>query len=300
MNKFLIELLAHLKDLGINVGKLSGTRSNITPITKPFITRKTLDPMRVKDVIDKGGLTNADLIAQGEEVGRLALSGQLNDIEMHMANTNLKRIKPVVKPESAEILDLSSGQRVTPEGIETLKESVGQTAAPGTTLGNVESRVNQIKALGKELEKQTGEKVSVGDILKEYGEGQRGYAAIQRQGLVRATSREIMERDLAAGKLKGITKDDLATKDPIELWRTHYGEDALEQLDSLSPQFGKLTSEKQAADLAKTKYKFEPRSSPIKESYTEEEFQDILNKGPLEPETKAKGGSIGIDYLLGI
>jgi hypothetical protein len=73
--------------------------------------------------------------------------------------------------------------------------------------------------------------------------------------------------------------------------------DALEQLDSLIPDFRKLTSEIDAEKLARSKFKFEPDVNRPKESFTEEEMKKLLEK---EPKNEfARGGAAGLDYLMG-
>ena len=140
------------------------------------------------------------------------------------------------------------------EGIGQLLKEAGQTSPPGTMIGNIETRINQLKKRGKELEKQT-----LGDVLKDMGSSQVSLSKLQDEGLVRATTRQILVNDIKAGKIKNITVEDaINMKEPIDPFRQIYGEDALEQLDSLVPDLRKLTSEVDAEKLARSKFKFEP------------------------------------------
>ena len=142
----------------------------------------------------------------------------------------------------------------------------------------------------KSLEqKQSGLKIS--NILKEAGEGQLSYNRLYEEGLTRATARQLISEDIKAGKLK-LDPKILNQTDPVEILRTSYGEDALEQLDSLTSDFSKMKTEKEAADFARTKFIFEPKSEPVKGSLTYEELEEMLKKGPEEPEPKSKGGKI--------
>jgi hypothetical protein len=154
-------------------------------------------------------------------------------------------------------------------------------------IGNIQSRVNQLKKIGKEMEKQTGEKAGIADILKEYGTSQGSLARMQDVGLVRATARQILINDIKAGKIKNITVEEvLAMNEPLDPFRQFYGENALEQLDSLIPDFKKLTSEIDAEKLARTKFKFEPDVNRPKESYTKEEMEKILKEKPVATDKK--------------
>ena len=297
----LLKLIQLFAKFGVKPSEYIGKATNITPITKPMLTKK-LNLNTIAEDILSGKIDAKTIQNEIRELAPLATSNQLNSLEIQRATQTLEHAYNVMNPPAP--VSMTTKQPIIGEGLEALRQTAGQTARPGTTIGNVESRVNQIKQLGREMEQQSGKKPTLDEILKEYGQGQTNYAEQHRQGLVRATSREIIERDLAEGKLKGVTRDDLNTKDPIDILRTHYGEDALEQLDSLSSDFGKLRTEKEAADLARSKYELEPKPSPVKESYTKEEMDEMLKnapeyKGSFEPEEKAKGGTVGIDYLLG-
>jgi len=285
MNKYIeiIKLLERIFGKGA-VAKSLGTRTNVVRFPKG---KQPIDPTTRHFDIEGTAQKNPELVntIKNSIEDRMGDITRMNDQELLTYKQNLQRLADHVNPPalpSADIISAGSKQRVTGEGIEALKQTSGQTNPPGTIVGNIESRINKLKDIGKQMEKQTGEKTSLGDILKDYGQSATNYAAQQREGLVRATAREIIERDIAAGKLKGVTKEDLASRDPIDIWRTRYGEDALEQLDSLAPELGQLTTEKQAADLAKTKYKFEPKQTPVKESYTKEEMDEILKNTKAE------------------
>jgi len=110
-----------------------------------------------------------------------------------------------------------------------------------------------------------------------------------------------MFNDIKSGKLKASKEvQDIvsgrASGDPIDSFRTIYGEDALEQLDSLTPDLRQLRTEVDAEKLARSKFEFTPKLDRPKESYTPEEMKKILE---TEPEEFAKGGSVGLDYLTG-
>jgi hypothetical protein len=106
-----------------------------------------------------------------------------------------------------------------------------------------------------------------------------------------------MREDIQAGKLK-LPKElqDQVMQgigEPIDVYRKVYGEGALEQIDSLADNLGQFRTEEEAAKFARSKYQIEPKVEPVDESRTYEELEDILKKGPDEPEGKADGGTIG-------
>jgi len=181
---------------------------------------------------------------------------KMNDGERLVFEGNLRRLKNKVQPEKieAEVIGITTKEPLSKEGIGQLLKEAGQTSPPGTMVGNIESRINQLKKRGKELEKQT-----LGDVLKDIGSSQVSLSKLQDEGLVRATTRQILVNDIKAGKIKNITVEDaINMKEPIDPFRQIYGEDALEQLDSLVPDLRKLTSEVDAEKLARSKFKFEP------------------------------------------
>ena len=181
---------------------------------------------------------------------------KMNDGERLIFEGNLRRLKNRVQPQEAEIVTITTKEPISKEGIGQLLEEVGQTAKPGTLIGDIESRINRLKSLSKE-----GMKME--DVLKDFATSQKGMARLQDEGLVRATARQIMYKDIQSGKLK-VSKEveDIitgrASGDPIDSFRQFYGEDALEQLDSLTPDLRQLKTEVEAEKLARSKFKFEP------------------------------------------
>jgi len=209
------------------------------------------------------------------------------------------------KPE-AEVLDIKTKEKI--EDIEKLKEEAGLTAPPTTPLGEAQLKIKQVEQGLKDILKN---KTNIDDILKDPIESQIRYAQLQRSGLVRAVAREIIEQDIKAGKLKlrpEVEKGMISPTgsgldgDPIEVYRLYYGEDALEQLDSLTPEFNRSRTAKDAAQIAREKYPtIQPREKPIREYLTPNEIDEMTKKNP--PDEFAKGGSVeskGLDYLTGM
>ena len=208
-----------------------------------------------------------------------------------------KEVEAFKTQPEAKIIQLETKQPVSKEGIEQLIENAGQVSPPGTLAGDIETRVNRLKAIADK------KNMNVGEILKETGEAQVKYAAGNDIGLVRSVARQIMFNDIKSGKLKAPKEiQDIVSGasniDVIEPFRNIYGENALEQLDSLIPDFKNVATEIDAEKLARSKYEFTPKLDRPKESYTADEMEKIL-KGEEPPEKKAKGGAIGLDYLTG-
>jgi len=202
----------------------------------------------------------------------------------------------------AEVIKFETKQPVSKEGIQQLTKESGQINPPGTLTGDIETRINRLKAMGEK------KGMNLGEILKETGEAQVKYAAGNDIGLVRSVARQIMFNDIKSGKLKAPKEikdivSGASNIDVIEPFRNIYGENALEQLDSLIPDFKKEATEIDAEKLARSKYDFTPNLNRPKESYTVEEMEKIL-KAEEPPEKKANGGRIGyakggLSYLMG-
>jgi len=185
----------------------------------------------------------------------------------------------------AEVIKFETKQPVSKEGIEQLTKESGQINPPGTLAGDIETRVNRLKAIGEK------KGMNLGEILKETGEAQLKYAAGDDVGLVRSVARQIMFNDIKSGKLKAPKEiQDIVSGasniDVIEPFRTIYGENALEQLDSLIPNIKNFANEVDAEKFVRSKYEFTPKLDRPKESYTKEEMKKILEKKPVKKPTK--------------
>jgi hypothetical protein len=136
----------------------------------------------------------------------------------------------------------------------------------------LQSKVEQLKQAGKELEKVTGEKATLTDVLNDLGASQQSMSRMQDVGLVRATARQILINDIKTGKIKNITVSEAINMgEPLDPFRQIYGEGALEQLDSLIPNLRGLKTEVEAEKLARSKFKFEPDENRLPGSVSIEE-----------------------------
>ena len=284
----LIKLLYGPKALSQTIG----TRTNVIRLPNNKIKKYIKQELNIEEASD-AAVQNA--YKEMEEL--VAEIPKMNDGERLIFEGNLRRTKNklqsmgVIPPdETAEIISMTAKQPVSKEGIEQLIEEAGQTSRPGTLMGDLESRINRLKTLSKD------QGITMDDILKDAGKAQTSMINQQREGLVRSTARQILYSDIKSGKLK-VSKEvqDIvsgkASGDPIDSFRTIYGEDALEQLDSLTPDLRQLRTEIDAEKLARSKFEFTPKLDRPKESYTPEEMEKILKEG--EEETK------GLDYLTG-
>ena len=230
----------------------------------------------------------------------------MNDAERLIFEGNLRRLKNKLNIRSetdptAEVFEFGTKEKVTPGGIASLTEKAGQKSPPGTLMGNIESRIKQLEARGEDLSKMKGQTLEdiMTDALQSKGLSKQMY----NEGLVRATARDIITNDIKSGKLK--LPKELEQQilegggEPIDVLRNVYGEDALEVLDSLIPEFSKLRTSTEAEKLARSKFTFKPDvnrpkgSMSLDEAKKAEQENISTPKKPDEPEEFATGGRVG-------
>jgi hypothetical protein len=101
-------------------------------------------------------------------------------------------------------------------------------------------------------------KKTAGEILEEYFTSYKSMKEVEDQALVRAVAREIMYRDLKAGKLK-VPKDveDVirgigpANRDVLDEFNQWYGFAAIEDLHDNAHRFYTMSSPQEAVDFIK-------------------------------------------------
>jgi hypothetical protein len=279
----ILKLLEIAKKFGVKPSKVIGTQGNIVPYKKPSLVDISVDEFKLKESIDKGTLTMDKVQQEMEETVKLALSKNLNDVELNRALNNAINIDRQFFPPMAEVVEAGSKQQVTGKGLEELIQKEGLTASPKTPLGQIQLRGKRLEQEAKDLSKE----FDIGTLIKGAGRDQLSEIRLHNEGLVRAVTRQILSEDIKAGKIKSLTLDDLGTsREPIDYFRKIYGENALEQLDSLTADFNRLNTEQEAASLARSKFKFEPDETRTKGSMSYEELEKTIKGSEQPKETK--------------
>jgi hypothetical protein len=231
---------------------------------------------------------------------------QLNDQELLVITNNAERLAQRVNPNvgpDAEVINLGTKEKVSPEGIMQLKEQAGQVSPPGTMMGNIESKINKLKASVKEMDTGANMDTIMADALK----SQQGFKKLQDQGLVTAATREILQRDIKAGKIKlpkeiedriMLVEGNPGRVDPIQIFREQYGEDALEQVDSLVPDLAKAKSYKDLLNIVDNKYTIKPRSSTIPQTINIDDAKKAEKEFNIIPADSEEGKMI-TEKLIG-
>jgi len=279
----LMQLLEIAKKFGVKPSKVIGTQGNIVPFKKPSLVDIRVDEFKLKDSVDQGNITMDKVKQEMEETVKLALSKNLDDVELNRALNNAVNLDRVFFPPMAEVVEAGSKQQVTGKGLEELIKKEGLVASPKTPLGKIQLQGKRLEQEAKDLSKE----FDLGALIKGAGKDQLSEIKLHNEGLVRAVTRQILSEDIKAGKIKNLTLEDLGTsREPIDYFRKIYGEDALERLDSLTPEFNRLNTEQEAAGLARSKFKFEPDETRTKGSISYEELEKNIKGSEQPKETK--------------
>ena len=243
----LMKLLEIAEKFGIKRSKVIGTQGNIVPFKKPSLTTVNVDEFKLKNSIDEGSLTMDKVKQEMEETVKLALSNNLNDVELNRALNNAINIDRQFFPPTAEVIEAGSGKQVTGKGLEELIQKQGTRFPPTTDIGKIEAFGKKLEKFVEEtspeyLAKQEAERKAM--IARQY-EG-KGYAGgvFGPSGNYRAVAREFLLDQNAKGKIK-LDADTLRNledrnylsggqplmyADPIRIMRYHYGDDVFEKI----------------------------------------------------------------------
>jgi hypothetical protein len=239
------------------LSKVLGTRTNVIRLPDNELKQYTKSDLNIEAASDK--------LAQKAKKDMYELLGdfpKMNDAEKLIFKGNLTRLGNKLgvteKGPAADVLEFGTGEKVSPEGIMSLTEKAGQKSPPTTLMGKLESRIKQLEASGEDLSKMKGQ--TYDEFMNDITQGQRTMIRLEDEGLVRATAREIIDKDIKSKKIKLPKEIEADFKqgggEPIDVFRQFYGEDALEQLNSMVPDFKQMYSSKEAAEAAIKKFKF--------------------------------------------
>jgi hypothetical protein len=288
------------------INKTIGTRTNVIQLPNNKTKRYIKEDLNIEAASDAAAMN-----AKKEMEELIAEIPKMNDAERLIFEGNLQRLKNRLGLRSetdptADVFEFGTKEKVTPGGIASLTEKAGQKSPPGTIMGNLESRLNKLRASGEDLSTMKGQ--TLDEIMGDVMQSQKTMSKLQDEGLVRAAVRYKMMDDLKRGTLKlpknleDVVRGASNEEDVITVFRNNYGEDALEQVDSLIPDFYKMTS---PADAVKKIEKNFPNMKPKKievkqtmdldEAKKAEQENILTPKKPEEPEEFATGGRVGFN-----
>jgi hypothetical protein len=283
------------------LSKVLGTRTNVIRLPDNELKQYTKNDLNIEAASDKLAQK-----AKADMKELLADFPRMNDAEKLIFKGNLTRLGNKLgvtqkkQGSAADVLEFGTGEKISPEGIMSLTEKAGQKNPPTTLMGNLESRIKQLEASGEDLSKMKGQ--TYDEFMNDITQGQRTMIRLEDEGLVRATAREIIDKDIKSKKIKLPKEVEADFKqgggEPIDVFRQFYGEDALEQLNSMVPDFKQMYSSKEAAEAAIKKFKFKfkadrpPGSISIEDAKKAEQEFNIVSADSEE-------GKIITEKLIG-
>jgi hypothetical protein len=283
------------------LSKVLGTRTNVIRLPDNELKQYTKSDLNIEAASDKLAQK-----AKADMKELLADFPRMNDAEKLIFKGNLTRLGNKLgvtqkkQGPAADVLEFGTGEKVSPEGIMSLTEKAGQKNPPTTLMGNLESRIKQLEASGEDLSKMKGQ--TYDEFMNDITQGQRTMIKLEDEGLVRATAREIIDKDIKSKKIKLPKEIEADFKqgggEPIDVFRQFYGEDALEQLNSMVPDFKQMYSSKEAAEAAIKKFKFKFKADRPPGSISIEDAKKAEQEFNIVP-ADSKEGKVITEKLIG-
>jgi hypothetical protein len=283
------------------LSKVLGTRTNVIRLPNDELKQYTKQELNIEAASDKLAQK-----AKADMKELLADFPQMNDAEKLIFKGNLTRLGNKLgvtqkkQGPAADVLEFGTGEKVSPEGIMSLTEKAGQKSPPTTLMGNLESRIKQLEASGEDLSKMKGQ--TYDEFMNDITQGQRTMIKLEDEGLVRATAREIIDKDIKSKKIKLPKEIEADFKqgggEPIDVFRQFYGEDALEQLNSMVPDFKQMYSSKEAAEAAIKKFKFKFKADRPPGSISIEDAKKAEQEFNIVP-ADSEEGKVITEKLIG-
>jgi hypothetical protein len=281
------------------LSKVLGTRTNVIRLPNDELKQYTKQELNIEAASDKLAQK-----AKADMKELLADFPRMNDAEKLIFKGNLTRLGNKLgvteKGSAADVLEFGTGEKVSPEGIMSLTEKAGQKNPPTTLMGKLESRIKQLEASGEDLSKMKGQ--TYDEFMNDITQGQRTMIRLEDEGLVRATAREIIDKDIKSKKIKLPKEVEADFKqgggEPIDVFRQFYGEDALEQLNSMVPDFRQMYSSKEAAEAAIKKFKFKFKADRPPGSISIEDAKKAEQEFNIVP-ADSEEGKVITEKLIG-
>ena len=140
------------------VSRLMGKQSNVITLPSKDAQRflnKELNIAEASEAAVKKGIEDLEKLVS--DTKKISL---INDQELLTLTNNAERVAarspkiplPPVAKKPADVVDITTKEKISPEGIMQLKEQAGQVSPPGTMMGNIESKINKLKASVKEMD----------------------------------------------------------------------------------------------------------------------------------------------------
>ena len=183
---------------------------------------------------------------------------------------------------------------------------------PNSPMGKMLSSTNRLNKMGKNMEtnkEEYGFCKNRGDLFMNLMKSSAPPVDRKKESLVRTAARQFLNREIKLNKIK-LKPDEIKSivspsgggTDPIDILRTYYGEDVLEAFDGIANKFmntEKYSDFNKIIDENLDPSFLRPRKDPsIKQSYTDDEMKDIVNKKEDAFKASKLRGNESFDELI--
>ena len=226
---------------------------------------------------------------------------KMNDSELKMFETNLKgiaqaenKLDPIETVDVSEVIDIKTGKKIDDKGIASLKDQAsGTKGGIGAFLeiaeGPEKGRKLDIDEFFDMMMPKNPE--SFRDLLL----ARRGGALDPATGITRAGARLVLEKN----------KIDIGKKDPLDLFRENFGQDALADLNNVSEELLEIdrrggTYGDMTKILEREGFMDMPINKDAPQGMTDEELAEFLRKNAPDEDPPTKKASGGLAGVLGV
>jgi len=222
--------------------RLEGALGSLDPKQPGF--KQAADRL-IKKIEDLKNTRKADVVPIKEGKGIISTKEAFE----HLKKTDPKGAK-VFDDEAARI----NKEIEAREALEKRTKDIAKGDVEGTGIESLETSMKNIKKATEELKKST---LTPESIFESMIKGQKVMAEGYKTGNIRTAVREFMRSEVKAGRLKLNETDSFRIReysprnedDPIDVFRRHYGEDALEAVDEIGDVFSRGESFKHYEQL---------------------------------------------------
>ena len=284
------------------LSKTLGTRTNVIKLPSNEKKRLIKDELNIEAASE---LAAQKVFKEAEDL--IADIPRMNDQEVLTFTGNLQRLDNKLNPPSAEVVDITTKQPVTGEGLEQLAARDGLPAdvSPDSPIGRVMQGAQRLRKEKDELDKMLKDPAK--QLEQEMQNPYRSGGALDPQmGIVRTAARQVLQKLAREGKIniadpeeaKAIIEGYQGGVDPIEVFRKTFGQDALGDLANLGDELLEIDNRggsfKELKKILEDEgfFNLQQPKNPT-QGMTDEELMKLIRDE--DPEEFATGGRVGFN-----
>jgi len=284
------------------LSKTLGTRTNVIKLPSNEKKRLIKDELNIEAASE---LAAQKVLKEAEDL--IADIPRMNDQEVLTFTGNLQRLDNKLNPPSAEVVDITTKQPVTGEGLEQLAARDGLPAdvSPDSPIGRVMQGAQRLRKEKDELDKMLKDPAK--QLEQEMQNPYRSGGPLDpKMGIVRTAARQVLQKLAREGKIniadpeeaKAIIEGYQGGVDPIEVFRKTFGEETLGDLANLGDELLEIDNRggsfKELKKILEDEgfFNLQQPKNPT-QGMTDEELMKLIRDE--DPEEFATGGRVGFD-----